>query len=133
MAREILFRGKSIDNGEWLYGSLCIDPYRGDAEISDHDDINLGRYDVDPDTVGQFSGLTDKNGNKIFEGDILKVFYYGKSKIFGVVKFGESRFFIDDNFMGSIKAKAPMSDMFSRYEFEVIGNIHDNPELLCQN
>ena len=79
--------------------------------------------------------MTDKNGTKIFEGDILKVYYYGKSKIFGVVKFDESRFFIDDDFMrDDIKAKVPMTEMFSRYEFEVIGNIHENPELLyeCQ-
>ena len=88
-------------------------------------------WEVDPDTVGQFTGLTDKNGERIFEGDILKVYYYGKSKIFGAVKFDESRFFIDDDFMrDDIKAKAPMTEMFSRYEFEVVGNIHDNPELL---
>lgn len=89
---------------------------------------------VDPATVGQYTGVVDKNGKRIFEGDILKVFYYGKSKIFGAVKFDESRFFIDDDFMRDcIKAKAPMTEIFSRYEFEVIGNIHDTPELLSRS
>lgn len=82
-------------------------------------------------TIGQFTGLQDCKGNDIYEGDILKVYYYGKSKLFGVVKFGESRFYIDDNFMrDSLKSKAPMAEMLSRYDFEVIGNVVDNPELL---
>lgn len=130
MKREIIFRGKRLDNGKWEYGDLVHDDIGG-MYVFPNDAENLYiEYRVDPDTVGQYTGLTDKNGKRIFEGDILKVYYYGKSKIFGVVKFDESRFFIDDDFMrDDIKAKAPMTEMFSRYEFEVVGNVHDNPEL----
>ncbi len=130
MKREIIFRGKRLDNGKWEYGDLVHDDIGG-MYVFPNDAENLYiEYRVDPDTVGQYTGLTDKNGKRIFEGDILKVYYYGKSKIFGVVKFDKSRFFIDDDFMrGDIKAKAPMTEMFSRYEFEVVGNVHDNPEL----
>ena len=132
--QEIIFRGKSIAHHgkkeEWVYGYYSN--YKGVNGRTHYISDDNGRsVAVQPETVGQYTGLTDKNGTKIFEGDILKVFYYGKSKIFGVVRFGETRFFIDDNFKGGcIKAKAPMTEMFSRYEFEVVGNLHDNPELL---
>ena len=132
--RNIIFRGKSIAHHgkkeEWVYGFYSN--YKGVNGRTHYISDDNGRsVAVQPETVGQYTGLTDKNGTKIFEGDILKVFYYGKSKIFGVVRFGETRFFIDDNFKGGcIKAKAPMTEMFSRYEFEVVGNLHDNPELL---
>lgn len=128
--RNIIFRGKRLDNGQWVYGDLYHRKICDVVSPTIHN-IEYTGGSVDPATVGQYTGLNDKNGNKIFEGDILKIYYYGKSKIFGVVKFGESRFFIDDNFMrDDIKAKAPMTEMFSRYEFEVVGNIYDNPELL---
>ena len=132
--QEIIFRGKSIAHHgkkeEWVYGYYSN--YKGvNGRTHYISDDNGNSIAVREETVGQYTGLTDKNGTKIFEGDILKVFYYGKSKIFGVVRFGETRFFIDDNFKGGcIKAKAPMTEMFSRYEFEVVGNLHDNPELL---
>ena len=132
--RNIIFRGKSIAHHgkkeEWVYGFYSN--YKGvNGRTHYISDDNGNRIAVREETLGQYTGLTDKNGTKIFEGDILKVFYYGKSKIFGVVRFGETRFFIDDNFKGGcIKAKAPMTEMFSRYEFEVVGNLHDNPELL---
>lgn len=128
--REILFRGKDVISGEWVYGDLAQEKHT-DNSIKCAIVQTLYTYEVTPSTVGQYTGLVDKNGKRIFEGDILKVYYYGKSKIFGVVKFDESRFFIDDDFMrGDIKAKAPMTEMFSRYEFEIVGNIYDNPDLL---
>ena len=115
----------------WVYGQprhYARNPHTEKWTI--YDPITGIETDIVEETLGQYTGLTDKNGTKIFEGDILKVFYYGKSKIFGVVRFGETRFFVDDNFMGGcVKAKAPMIEMFSRYEFEVVGNLHDNPEL----
>ncbi|MDY6287971.1 MAG: YopX family protein [Bacteroidales bacterium] len=130
--KEILFRAKRLDNGEWVYG--YIRHYQNNQHTTEkwtiYEPALSLEYEVDPATIGQYTGLTDKNGTKIFEGDILKVFYYGKSKIFGVVKFGKTRFFIDDNFMGmGDYMKTPMNEMFSRYEFEVVGNVHDNPEL----
>ena len=130
--REILYRAISLCRGEhWVYGQprhYARNPHTEKWTI--YDPVTGIETDIVEETLGQYTGLTDKNGTKVFEGDILKVYYYGKSKIFGVVKFGETRFFIDDNFMeGDIKSKAPMSDMFSKYDFEVIGNIYDNPEL----
>lgn len=125
--RTIKFRGKSIFN-EWVYGNLHIEyatiiVHRGYRQ----DDY----YPIDIKTVGQFTGLMDKNGNEIYEGDILKVYYCGKSKVFGVVRFDEARFYIDDDFKrNELKVKAPMTKLFSHYQFEVIGNIHDNPKLM---
>lgn len=146
MKREIIFRGKAIKNtfsinkkepivkiGDWIYGDLEIQRATGKHIIHAYheDGTYKGQYEAAPETVGQYTGLKDKNGKEIYEGDVLKIFYYGKSKVFGVVKYVDCRFYIDDdcdNFR--IEPKAPMSEMFEKYEFEVIGNIHDNPELL---
>jgi len=124
--REIIFRGKRADNGEWVYGSLITERNMFDGnlmtmhiqDIEEPYDDNL----IDDETVGQFTGLTDKNGTKIFEGDIVKVEnalvrgifaveYCGISACF-IVSHGERRYFL-----GGCNS-------------EVIGNIHDNPELL---
>ena len=134
--RTIKFRGKRAYGGaDWKYGNLCgathciieeiiEDKYREKTYWTSH-------TQVIPETVGQFTGLWDKNGREIYEGDILKVYYYGKSKVFGVVRFDDARFYIDDEFQSDeLRVKGPMTKLFARYQFEVIGNIHDNPELL---
>lgn len=133
MSREIKFRGKRLDNNEWVYGSLCLDPYRGDAEISDHDDINLMMVDVNPDTVGQFTGLEDNNGKEIYEGDILDctVFdFNGNDKQYRV-----KIEWCYTEFCGFVIGKGGvwwnLHFLWEQDdEIEVIGNIYDNPELL---
>lgn len=67
MSREIKFRGKQIDNGEWVYGYLADEDY-----INDINSIDLSSIEVDRDTIGQFTGLLDKNGKEIYEGDIVE-------------------------------------------------------------
>lgn len=141
--RTIKFRGKQIANGDWIFGDLfheiALTPSRkikselnGFLAIQTETLDGIKSYSVDPETVGQFTGLYDKNDREIYEGDILKVHYYGKSKVFGVVKFNYCRFYIDDDEIEyRLDPKTSMSDMFGReYEWEVVGNIYDNTELL---
>jgi len=128
--REILFRGKRIIGGEWMYGSLLTDN-RGQKHIIPFREIYMDGHHVciesdwpqffDQQTIGQFTGLTDKNGKMIFEGDKIKL-----TQGTGTVEWfkAQSRFMI----------WLPKSNEFMRFldgmGYEVIGNIHDNPEIL---
>lgn len=132
--REILFRGKSKARGEWYHGNLDVN-ITGICIITP-DDTPIGKYgQVDPETVGQFTGLTDKNGKKIFEGDIGRYKQTDGAKIngypmicIGKVVYNEktASFAVDSK--DEIGAKN--YDYFPIKDFEIIGNIHDNPELL---
>lgn len=110
--REILFRGKRLDNGLWIQG--CLRQYPGGSAAIRDKEIQY-TFKVDPETVGQYTGLKDRNGKKIFEGDIVKV----DGKIHEV-KYLFGQFFIGVN----------MPIAYKRFDCEVIGNIHGNPELL---
>ena len=142
--RELLFRGKRIGNGEWVDGYLAaydlICPnYPEDTSNAMGDYYGqtpyVGFVEVDPSTVGQFTGLTDKNGKRIFEGDIVAQNWYDydepRDDSFGKVVFCEydcSFSVMDVNKDGFM----PLGRCGSyHWEVEVIGNIHDNPELLC--
>lgn len=128
--REILFRGKDID-GKWVEGCCIVDEmdtnkvYIGYIFGSDgrqpHDtDVSL----VDPKTVCQYTGLTDKNGRKIFEGDILSFSAYSENYK------GDVRF-IKGNFTIWCEKCAPfLDDALEKHSAIVIGNIFDNPELI---
>ena len=121
--REIKFRGKGKTDGKWYFGNLYdIDTY-GRTHICT---INGGCLDIDHETVGQFTGLYDCDGKEIYEGDILR---FGNSKC-GVceVKWDESiaAFCICFYFKDEIGSR-PLG---GGVEFAIIGNIHDNPELL---
>lgn len=127
--REILFRGKRIDNGEWAYGYYSKHQ-TGKIFIRCIGMSCLGSYEVDPRTVGQYTGLTDKNVKKIFEGDIVsRVSFIGM----GYREEQGEVVYRAPEFLADCKHHRVMT--FSQYNpenrnFEVIGNIHDNPELL---
>jgi len=122
--REILFRGKRKDNGKWIEGDSLIHSMfkKGDVCVGVIEGLEI--HSVIPETIGQYTGLTDKNGNKIFEGDIVK----GKDhlekdlKVYGYIDHKNGSFVIVGDFMTHYR--------WLDYDVEVIGNIHDNPELL---
>lgn len=125
MTREILFRGKQIDNGEWVEGYY--------ASIGEYHYILTGRLElvpylgfehflVNPETIGRFSGLTDRNGVKIFEGDIVNVKARSCSFTGCVIYWSEEARYACKTKSGTRYA------ICARFEFKVIGNIYDNPE-----
>lgn len=123
--REIKFRGKCLDYGEWVYGYLHL-PIGGDnlmIQVS-----NTDSFAVIPDTVGQFTGLHDKNGKEIYEGDIII------EKLRRARKDGERLVICFDDFEWQGKnangTTTSLSLLVEYHTIEVIGNIHDNPELL---
>ncbi len=142
MTREILFRGKSI-HGEWIYGYL--NQHRGNIRYDcDYEPIADGcyyindwqakidtgmygqDYKVDPDTVGQFIGLCDKNGVRIFEGDIIE-YTDGCNDWLGAVKYdGDDAQFVVRFIGGDVES---FDNLYSG-DCEVLGNIYDSPELL---
>ncbi len=132
--REILFRGKSIATNEWINGSLL--EKEGYRQIY-HDKGNnplcnyyikekqptWGQGMVKKDSIGQYTGLTDENGNKIFEGDIVK-----RLGLDGVFLVRQNAYNCAFSFYNTKGDEQGILHKFHR--FEVIGNIHDNPELL---
>lgn len=120
--REILFRGKRINNGEWIEGFYA---HSGEKKyILIDNDIAVGYFamkEVNPDTIGQYTGLTDNNGTKIFEGDILKA----NNGHIGWVIFRNGEF---------VKRCCCHPNSFNTIFYgdneTVVGNIYDNPELL---
>lgn len=131
--REILFRGKRLDNGEWVEGCLVTGYWYWDDKamvtIMPVDNIfyYMGEVSgwnvVDPSTIGQFTGLCDKNGKKIFEGDIIKrvaspmVVVWNKDDASFFAQYSNEELKLTNTLFGSSR-------------LEVIGNIYDNPELL---
>lgn len=134
--REILYRGKRVDNGEWVEGWLQPFTQGGYIGLSDRLCIVNGMqsndiYEVFPETVGEYTGLTDKNGKKIFEGYIVKVEYFSdwcENFVVGngviVWDLSLASFFIE------IKGDILSLSLSCHAEIEIIGNIHDSPELL---
>lgn len=122
--REILFRGKT-DKGEWVYGSPIFQDGYVLIRFWNSEEFEFEEYLVIPDAIGQYTGLTDKNGTKIFEGDIVQ-HDFGAEQIgvqYAVVKYNSkyASFMIE-----------PLYDWMycDKNDCEVIGNIHDNSELL---
>jgi uncharacterized phage protein (TIGR01671 family) len=160
MKREILFRGKRIDNGEWIDGSLLVlnspcNNYKifPQNSLSIHDSLT-----VDPITVSQFTDLIDKNGKKIFENDILCREYYfrrnedGATNHYQAVKFVRFGAYLPDDYENTNSYSWLLGDVpISNYDIDgfdsknpfwtitsgdlawrVIGNIFDNPELVSK-
>ena len=128
--REILFRGKRTDNGEWVEGYLYI-THNGEHEISVYnEEVNIERWthEVDTSTVCQYTGMKDKNGKRIFDGDVAKVLQ-GKDKDIAYVGFENGAFMLYPK-TGNIYERTLWEYWYNDYDVEVIGNITDNPELL---
>ena len=155
--REILFRGKRTDDGEWVEGNLLYDVDLEQAQIFyfeySYSEGGLERAEcaeiVAPETVGQYTGLTDKNGKKIFEGDIVKLILdNGEIRFFKVsIKKVKRRVISHPNFVDASSYVEITGVVFEWNGFqlfpcvdengivdyskmEIVGNIHDNPELL---
>ena len=109
-----LFHGKRKDNGEWVCGDLVHSWEKMNAKPDIQIHNNMGYFDVIPETVGEYTGLTDKNGKRIFEGDILQSSYH---PIKLIVAFKDGIFHL----IGTSVALKYANQL------EVIGNIHDNP------
>lgn len=132
--REILFRGKLDERiDEWIKGSLWYDRdhtahiigsrYWGEMSKDELLSLELISWTVIPETVGQYTGLTDKNGKKIFEGDIVDILT--ENEEIGVVKYDDGGFQVEANgFIVDFHTNINGTDL------EVIGNIYDNPELI---
>lgn len=125
--REILFKAKRIDNGEWVYGNYAFcDCYTKQKHyIFQNKPLE---YAVDENTICQYTGLTDKNGNKIWENDIVEGLFYHGLKVKAVVAFKYGAFGLKWN-RGDVEEFSAFTSICN-VEYEIIGNIFDNPELL---
>ena len=148
MNREILFRAKRVDNGEWVIGSLVDAKGKAYIIVSVETECLDGKntdlyatewYEVLPDTICQYTGLTDENGKMIWENDIFKCYSLDK---YAPIKYGtyqigfNSRlitnvgFYADWSEDSFLKLRKDLGYWVNVEEIEIIGNIFDNPELL---
>lgn len=142
--REIIFRGQRTDNNEWVKGGVCdwgsnessifvVNHYEGSMFEPPYTDLD--EVEVYTQTVGQFTGVLDKDENQIFEGDIILVTTDGEMLHEGVVIFKDGAFFIDvpgfDCF--PLHSYFDNNQESNAYELSIIGNIYDNQEWLEEN
>lgn len=128
--RDILFRGKRIDNGNWVEGCLIKRKYYGDVRyyIGFIEVTLLTKVEVIPETVCQYIGITDKNSKKIFENDVVKTKY---GRLCQVVWVSSPYYQCWDMIGLESKHQAPdWRDIWYKDNLEVVGNIYDNPRLV---
>lgn len=139
MKREILFRGKEIKTGKWIEGDLLR--MGGHSFIfPDPAPKVFNQYEVDPETVGQFTGVKDKNGTRIFEGDVIECLDSFDDSIRHRVEFRPEKgyfalFLIKGGDPWAIKVGNPdvgyiCQSHIDRWSKYIVGNIYDNPDLL---
>ena len=127
--REIKFRAKRTDNGAWVYGDLQhvqrINTKEEAEQSGRHSEpaVRIANYDVDEQTIGQYTGLKDKNGREIYEGDIL---CYRDAKFQTHIVYHNGGFYFS-HFGGTTFTAIGDHEI---NKFAVVGNIHDNPQLL---
>ena len=132
--RKSEFRGKRIDTGEWVYGhGYMIDNATVGHPVYVYSDARFKHYKVDPDTVGQYTGFVDRNGVKIFKGDIFEFEHIITRKLCRSVVVWNN----DEGMFGIKTGKKRMHfsgiPYMLRYGVKIVGKIHDNPELLKVN
>lgn len=143
--REILFRGKSVKTGEWVYGWYCEATFGRwplCPSIVDSEKARAGEFEyceIVPESLGEFTGLCVKNGTKVFEGDIIRNISFDETVFHGVIRFGKYNapmyqeetnvgFFIE--WVPIFPWRCDLAHWIDKEDVEVVGNIHDNPELL---
>lgn len=158
MNREILFRGRSVKTGRWIWGSLIQNGQYDYAIYDGNEHSDSDGEEVEEDTIGQYTGINDRKGHRIFEGDIVKFHYFYQSlgenlgaqeseqEIIGKIVWGEFGWSIDaiqgqhwEGYTGYQTGEGECSilELYAMNEssiheesFDVIGNLHDNPYLL---
>lgn len=152
--REIKFRGKRLDNGEWVDGFVLFNHDKSESVIAKLTDTESVCENVVLNTVGQFTGLHDKNGKEIYEGDVLfvrewnnialAIFDHDDRECLSledckgallqecqrIVYFEEGSMCAGDYYISTLWDKQDQRHQYPIFEVEIIGNIHDNPELL---
>ena len=137
--REILFKAKRKDNGEWVEGGYFSEPYTEKKFIICWNSFGLGFnefIEVEPDTICQYTGLTDKNGKRIWENDIVEITiecddYFNLSET-GIVEYSYGQYELKVKTTDGKEAYSNLINKLSEAPFEIekLGNIFDNPDLL---